>query len=449
MTWHRSASCRWYRWARPTPSVLSTLSSDELRRFHRRAAAGAASQADRSFARSDVAHPRRARPSGAQAAAGDPCRRHQRQGLDHRLHARDPGGGGPARARLHVAASRALQRALPARRAGRRACSSPTRSSPKRWPNASAPMPARRSRCSRSPPRPGSCCLRAIRRTCCCSRSGSAAGSTPPMWSSGRSRPSSRRCRSIMPSISATRSPSIAAEKAGILKRGVPAIVAAQPREALAVIERAAARVKAPIRIAGEDWTATEERGRLVYQDDAGLLDLPAPQAARTPPVRECRRRHRGIARRRGAQAAARRPSKPASPRPIGRRACSACRKGSCAALAPAGQRVVARRRPQCRRRARHRQCARRSRGAGVAPAGADRRHALDQGLRGLPEEFRRAGAPPRRGADSAIRRRACPPDAIVGMAHAQSASRRRRRRCRSRARRRSDGSISLRRRGS
>jgi dihydrofolate synthase/folylpolyglutamate synthase len=70
----------------------------------------------------------------------------------------------------------------------------------------------------------------------------------------------------------------IATEKAGILKPGVPAIVAAQPREALAAIERQAARVKAPIRIAGEDWTATEERGRLVYQDDAGLLDLPAPR---------------------------------------------------------------------------------------------------------------------------------------------------------------------------
>ena len=44
------------------------------------------------------------------------------------------------------------------------------------------------------------------------------------------------------------------------------------------MIERQAARVKAPLRIAGEDWTATEERGRLVYQDDDGLLDLPAPK---------------------------------------------------------------------------------------------------------------------------------------------------------------------------
>jgi dihydrofolate synthase/folylpolyglutamate synthase len=70
----------------------------------------------------------------------------------------------------------------------------------------------------------------------------------------------------------------VAAEKAGILKGDVPAFVAAQPREALTVIERQAARVHAPIRIAGEDWTATEERGRLVYQDDAGLLDLPPPK---------------------------------------------------------------------------------------------------------------------------------------------------------------------------
>jgi dihydrofolate synthase / folylpolyglutamate synthase len=72
----------------------------------------------------------------------------------------------------------------------------------------------------------------------------------------------------------------IAAEKAGIIKKDIPVMVAAQPREALAVIERAAARVGAPIRIAGEDWTATEERGRLVYSDDAGLLDLPAPRLA-------------------------------------------------------------------------------------------------------------------------------------------------------------------------
>jgi dihydrofolate synthase/folylpolyglutamate synthase len=70
----------------------------------------------------------------------------------------------------------------------------------------------------------------------------------------------------------------IAAEKAGILKPGVPAVISSQAREALAVIERQAARVRAPLAIAGETWTATEERGRLVYQDGDGLLDLPAPR---------------------------------------------------------------------------------------------------------------------------------------------------------------------------
>jgi dihydrofolate synthase/folylpolyglutamate synthase len=70
----------------------------------------------------------------------------------------------------------------------------------------------------------------------------------------------------------------IAVEKAGIFKPDVPALIAAQNREVLAVLERQAARLNAPMKIAGEDWTATEERGRLVYQDEAGLLDLPAPK---------------------------------------------------------------------------------------------------------------------------------------------------------------------------
>jgi dihydrofolate synthase/folylpolyglutamate synthase len=46
----------------------------------------------------------------------------------------------------------------------------------------------------------------------------------------------------------------IAREKAGIFRRGVPAIVATQPQEALDVLEREAARVGAPLRLAGQDW---------------------------------------------------------------------------------------------------------------------------------------------------------------------------------------------------
>ena len=70
----------------------------------------------------------------------------------------------------------------------------------------------------------------------------------------------------------------IASEKAGILKAGAPAVIAPQPVEALEVIERIGQRVRARLHVAGEHWTSGEERGRLVYQDDDGLLDLPAPR---------------------------------------------------------------------------------------------------------------------------------------------------------------------------
>jgi len=72
--------------------------------------------------------------------------------------------------------------------------------------------------------------------------------------------------------------PKIAAEKAAILKRDVPAAVAPQPDPVLAVIERQARKVRAPLRVAGEHWIVHAERGRLVYQDDDGLLDLPLPK---------------------------------------------------------------------------------------------------------------------------------------------------------------------------
>ncbi len=70
----------------------------------------------------------------------------------------------------------------------------------------------------------------------------------------------------------------IAYEKAGILKRNVPAIVGPQSAEALAEIERQGDRVGADLFIANQDWTAHPEGGRLVYQDEDGLLDLPAPR---------------------------------------------------------------------------------------------------------------------------------------------------------------------------
>jgi len=71
--------------------------------------------------------------------------------------------------------------------------------------------------------------------------------------------------------------PEIAGEKAGILKRGVPCIVGPQHPDGLAVIEEKAARLGVPLFAHGQHWHAFEERGRLIYQDDTGLLDLPLP----------------------------------------------------------------------------------------------------------------------------------------------------------------------------
>jgi dihydrofolate synthase/folylpolyglutamate synthase len=69
----------------------------------------------------------------------------------------------------------------------------------------------------------------------------------------------------------------IAGEKAGIIKRGVPVIVGPQTPEGLEVIEAKAARLGAPVHAFGQQWSVGEERGRLVFQDENGLLDLPLP----------------------------------------------------------------------------------------------------------------------------------------------------------------------------
>ncbi len=103
----------------------------------------------------------------------------------------------------------------------------------------------------------------------------------------------------------------IATAKAGILKRGSTCIVARQEREALEVIEAEAERPEhfptkwkpvgrrqvlktenlgrlsdqqesenglgAPLVVHGRDFDAYAQNGRLVYQDEDGLLDLPLP----------------------------------------------------------------------------------------------------------------------------------------------------------------------------
>ena len=71
--------------------------------------------------------------------------------------------------------------------------------------------------------------------------------------------------------------PEIAGEKAGIIKRGVTCVVGPQAPDGLAVIEARAARLGAPWLVHGQHWNAFEDRGRLIFQDDNGLLDLPLP----------------------------------------------------------------------------------------------------------------------------------------------------------------------------
>lgn len=69
----------------------------------------------------------------------------------------------------------------------------------------------------------------------------------------------------------------IAGEKAGIIKRGVPCVVGPQEDDGLEVIEARANALGAPLLVYGQHWHVGAEAGRLVYQDESGLLDLPLP----------------------------------------------------------------------------------------------------------------------------------------------------------------------------
>jgi dihydrofolate synthase/folylpolyglutamate synthase len=69
----------------------------------------------------------------------------------------------------------------------------------------------------------------------------------------------------------------IAREKAGILKRGVVGIVGAQSPEAREAIEVVGERIGSPLHIGNQDWQSYSQNGRLVFQDQNGLLDLPLP----------------------------------------------------------------------------------------------------------------------------------------------------------------------------
>ena len=69
----------------------------------------------------------------------------------------------------------------------------------------------------------------------------------------------------------------IASEKAGIVKAGRPVVSARQAEAAEAVIFRQAERLRAPLAIMGQGFDAWAEDGRMVYQGEDRLLDLPLP----------------------------------------------------------------------------------------------------------------------------------------------------------------------------
>jgi dihydrofolate synthase/folylpolyglutamate synthase len=77
----------------------------------------------------------------------------------------------------------------------------------------------------------------------------------------------------------------IAAEKAGILKPGVPCVVGRQEREALRVIETQAEEVGAPLHVFGRDFDVFEQHKRLIFQTPTRLLEMPWPaRLERLPP---------------------------------------------------------------------------------------------------------------------------------------------------------------------
>ena len=69
----------------------------------------------------------------------------------------------------------------------------------------------------------------------------------------------------------------IAAEKAGIIKPGVPCATGAQAPEAAAAIARIAADRGAPLLARGRDWRCVLGADGMHYADARGALDLPPP----------------------------------------------------------------------------------------------------------------------------------------------------------------------------
>ncbi len=69
----------------------------------------------------------------------------------------------------------------------------------------------------------------------------------------------------------------IAATKAGILKPDVPAVISQQDTVPLDVIRARARQTRSPLIVWGEDYEAFEQRGRMLFQSENEVHDLPLP----------------------------------------------------------------------------------------------------------------------------------------------------------------------------
>lgn len=70
---------------------------------------------------------------------------------------------------------------------------------------------------------------------------------------------------------------SIAKEKAGIIKRDRPVIISHQKAEVLNVFEEYCQAMNTTLFAGGKDWDSYEQHGRLVFQTENLLTDLPSP----------------------------------------------------------------------------------------------------------------------------------------------------------------------------
>ena len=223
-------------------------------------------------------------------AAGVPCRRDQRQGLDLRLPARRARSRGPPRPCLHQPAPGPLQRAHPHRRAADRRRDARAAARPK----CSTPPTASSRASSRSPPPPPSSPSRAPRPTPASSKSGSAAGSTRPTSSTG---PLVCGIASLGLDHQHSLGDTLVEhrrEKAGIAKPGVPLVTQLYPPAIAARIGEVAAEAGAIWLPRGGRWDAIVRQGQLHYRDAQGELDAAAAAPARraSGAQRRPRRRH-------------------------------------------------------------------------------------------------------------------------------------------------------------